>query len=67
MGKLLSTVMAIAIIGYLGYRTMYGRTSMGSATEGTPRQRLDNVQNAANRIEKQQNDRAQQDLQKANE
>lgn len=64
MGKLISTVMAIAILGYLGYRSMYGRSG-NAATEGTPKQRLENVQRAADRIEQQQHQRAEEDLKKA--
>jgi hypothetical protein len=64
MGKILSTVLALAILGYLGYRTMYGRTAMNPEGEA-PKQRLENAQNAANRIEQQQQQRAEQDLEKS--
>ena len=47
-------VIAIAIVGYLGYRAMYG--SMPPTTQGTsaPKQQLNNVRGAADRIEAQQ-------------
>ncbi len=50
MGKILSLVLGLAIIGYLGYRTMYGRSTPGAEPEA-PKQRLENVQKAADRIE----------------
>jgi hypothetical protein len=65
MGKILSTVLALAVLGYLGYRTMYGQTR-ANPDAATPKERLENVQNAANRIEQEQQQRAQQDLEKAN-
>lgn len=49
MGKILSLVLGLSILGYIGYRTMYGRNA--DPSDGTPRKRLDNVQGAANRIE----------------
>lgn len=51
MGKILSLVLGLSILGYLGYRTMYGRNA--SPTAETPAQRLGNVQGAAHRIEAQ--------------
>lgn len=51
MGKILSLVLGLSVLGYIGYRTMYGRS--GPGTEETPKKRLENVQGAANRIENQ--------------
>ncbi len=62
MGRILSAVMGIAVLGYLGYRSMYGMRPVGSAT---PKERLDNVKAAANRIEVQQQKAADEALQKA--
>ena len=57
-------VIAIAIVGYLGFRAMYGRMP---STEGGPRQqRLENVQGAAERIEKNELKAADETLKKAN-
>jgi threonine/homoserine/homoserine lactone efflux protein len=49
MGKILTLVLGLAVLGYLGYRTMYA----GARTEAdaTPKARLENVQGAARRIE----------------
>jgi hypothetical protein len=49
MGRIIMGVIAIGIVGYLGYRTMYGRMPN---PDGTPKQKLENVQGAADRIEK---------------
>ena len=57
-------VITIGIIGYLGYRSMYGRTP-GSTELSTPKQRLDNVKGAAKRIENEQDKAAEQALEKA--
>ena len=58
-------IITIGIVGYLGYRTMYGR--VGAQGVSTPKQRLDNVQNAANRIEDQQQKAADEAFKKAAE
>lgn len=55
MGKILSLVLGLSVLGYIGYRTMYGRS--GPGTEETPKKRLDNVQGAADRIEAERNAR----------
>ena len=49
-------ILVIAIMGWLGYRAMYGRSAAVPDGQGVsaPKQRLDNVQKAANRIEAQQ-------------
>lgn len=64
MGKILSLVLGLGIIGYLGYRTMYGRGG-ADGSQGTPKQRLDNVQKAANRIETNDQQRADEALKKS--
>jgi hypothetical protein len=53
MGRIVMAVITVGIIGYIGYKQMYGR-SVGSIDSGAPKQRLENVQKAANRIEDQQ-------------
>jgi hypothetical protein len=58
MGRLVMAVITIGILGYIGYKQMYGRAP-GSTTTA-PKQRLENVQKAANRIEEQQQKAADQ-------
>lgn len=55
--------LGLAIVGYLGFRAMHG--GAGATAQGTPKQRLENVQNAANRIEKEQEEAAKRALEKA--
>ncbi len=55
MGKLLTVVLALAALGFLAYYTLYGRVRGGEPE--TPKQRLDNVEKAADRIEAQQEER----------
>lgn len=62
--RFLVVVLGLAVVAYLGYRSMYGHS--GANSDGTPRQRLENVQNAANRIEQQQEEAAKRALEKAN-
>lgn len=62
--RFLVVVLGLAVVGYLGYRSMYGGYSDRNSN-GTPKQRLENVQNAANRIEQQQEDAAKQALERA--
>lgn len=50
MGKILSVVLGLAVLGYLGYRVMYGAARIDDE-EATPKARLENVQGAADRIE----------------
>lgn len=45
-------VITIGILGYIGYKQMYARAPGSSSS--APKQRLENVQKAANRIEDQQ-------------
>jgi len=63
--RFLVVFLGLAIVGYLGYRSMYGGYS-DKNSNGTPKQRLENVQNAANRIENQQEEAAKRALEKAN-
>ncbi len=53
----------LGLVGYLGYRSMYG--GMAVTPENAPKQRLENVQRAADRIEKEQQEAAQRALEKA--
>ncbi|MFZ5439343.1 MAG: hypothetical protein ACOZQL_05005 [Myxococcota bacterium] len=64
MGRLITFIMAIAIVGYLGYRSMYGRRNTEDAT---PKQRLENVKGAAHRIEDDQTKRLDETMQKTAE
>ncbi len=57
--------LGLAVVAYMGYRSMYGGFSDKNSS-GTPKQRLENVQNAANRIEQQQEEAAKRALEKAN-
>jgi hypothetical protein len=65
MGRLIMGIITIAIVGYLGYRSMYGGRMPGAEGAGTPKQRLDNVQKAADRIEDQQQKAAEEALKKS--
>ena len=57
--------LGLAVVAYMGYRSMYGGFS-DKNSNGTPKERLDNVKKAANRIEQQQEEAAQRALEKAN-
>ena len=61
MGRLLLVLIAFAVLGYLGYRTMYQRAP--GASPDTPAQlpteRLHNVKEAAKRIEADQDKRGE--------
>lgn len=67
MGRLIMGIIAIGIVGYLGYRAMYGSAKVPSQGVSAPKQRLENVQNAANRIEAQQQQAAEEALKKSTE
>lgn len=54
MGRLVMAVITIGILGYIGYRTMYGRSPVNPEGTSAPKQRLENVQRAADRIEAEQ-------------
>ena len=58
-------IITIAIVGYLGYRSMYGHLPNAEGV-GTPKQRLDNVRGAADRIEKNDQKAADEALKKSN-
>jgi hypothetical protein len=49
MARVILAIMAAAMLGYLGYSQMYGKGR--AVNDATPKQRLDNVKKAANRIE----------------
>lgn len=63
MGRLVMFVIAIGIVGYLGYRSMYGRAPTAQGVSA-PKQQLDNVNGAAKRIEAQQQKAAEEALKK---
>jgi|GEM_PF-4580273 hypothetical protein len=63
MARVILAIMAAAMLGYLGYSQMYGKgRAVGDAT---PKERLDNVKKAANRIEANDQQRADDALKKA--
>ncbi|MFT3840158.1 MAG: hypothetical protein QM723_24430 [Myxococcaceae bacterium] len=49
MGRLLTAVIALGVLGYMAYYTMYVRNAQG--VPETPKQRLDNVREKAKNIE----------------
>ncbi len=49
MGRLLTAVIALGVLGYMAYYAMYHRGP--GASEGTPKQQLDNVRGKAKEIE----------------
>ncbi len=61
--RFLVLVLGLAVVAYLGYRTMSGRT--GAGADDTPHQQLENVKAAAKRIEQQQAEAAARALEKA--
>jgi hypothetical protein len=63
--RFLVVFLGLAIVAYLGYKSIHGGYS-DKNSNGTPKQRLENVQNAANRIEQQQIDAANKNLEKSN-
>ena len=64
MGRLVMAVITIAIIGFIAYKQMYGRSAFSSGSS-EPKQKLENVQKAANRIEEQQQKAAESALEKS--
>lgn len=66
MGKMLVLLLGLALVGFLGYRAMYGKSAVSSSSEevSAPKERLENVKGAAKRIEDQQNKAADDALQK---
>jgi hypothetical protein len=55
--RFLVVFLGLAIVAYLGYRSIHGGYS-DKNSNGTPKQRLENVQKAADKIEKQQEESA---------
>jgi hypothetical protein len=65
MGRLLTVILGIGVLAYLGYSQMYGKgRAVGDAT---PKERLDNVKKAAKRIEDNDQKRADDTLKKIDE
>lgn len=64
MAKLLTLVLGMAVLSYVGYRAMYGRTAVDRAT---PKERLDNVKEATKRIEANDEKRLDETFQKTAE
>ncbi len=58
-------VIVIGIIGYIGYKQMYGSAPTANGVSA-PKQKLQNVQKAADRIEAQQQKSTDEALDKAN-
>ncbi len=48
MGRLLTAVIALGVLGYLAYYTLYGRDPSGRSA---PKQQLENVREKAKEIE----------------
>lgn len=65
MGRLVMAVITIGILGYIGYRTMYGRSPATPEGTSAPKERLQNVQRAADRIEAEQQKAAEEALKKS--
>ena len=58
MTRMLIAVLALSAMGYLAYRAMYASSSPGSLEGEAPKQRLENVQKAANSAEQKDQQRA---------
>lgn len=56
MGKLLSIVLGITVLAFIAYKVMYGHMPTKTDEDAAPAQRLEGAQNAAKRIEGQQQD-----------
>lgn len=50
MSRLLIAVIALSVLGFLAYRTLYGRSAVSSDPEA-PTQQLENVRTKAKEIE----------------
>ncbi len=61
MGKLLSLLLGLVVVGFIAFKVMYGSMSAGSAGAPPP-QRLKEANEAAKRIEVQQQERADEAL-----
>ena len=66
MGRIVMGTITLAIAAYLAYRSVGGNLG-GADGVGTPKQRLDNVHGAADRIEKDQQKAAEETLNKASD
>lgn len=64
MGKLISLVLGLAVVGFVAYRSMMARSTV-DPNSGTPPQQLQNVREASKRIENDQAKAAEEALQKA--
>jgi hypothetical protein len=53
MSRILIAVVAFSVLGYLAYRAMYGYQATPAADVQAPTDRLQNVREAAKRIEAQ--------------
>ena len=62
MGRILSLVLGLAVISFLAYKVVYGRSYTGQSGTETPKQALDNVHQTAKRLEDQAAKKAQEDL-----
>lgn len=63
MGKILSLVIGLGVLGFVAYRSLYGRG--GATAGGAPQQQLQNVKEASKRIENDQAKAAEEALKKA--
>lgn len=63
MGKILGLLLGMAVLGYFAWHTLAARTGEGGAPQ-TPHERLQNVRDAAKRIEQDEAKRADEVLQK---
>ena len=64
--KFLVLLLGLLIVSFLAYKQMYGHGA-DPMQQGTPKQRLQNVQNAANRIEADQQKAADEALKRGAE
>lgn len=62
MGKIIGMILGLAVLAFVGFKAMYGHTSV---ERGTPKQQLDNVKSAAKDIELKQEQAAEEALKKA--
>lgn len=53
MGRLLALVLGLGVLGAIAYKVMYRQSAVTAGEEGpsAPKQQLENVRGAANRIE----------------
>lgn len=54
MGRLLAVVLGLSVLAFIGYRVLYGAAANANANAGEPsrpKQQLENVRGAANRVE----------------